>query len=415
MEKKKQLAAFFSLREGKAVNGRGEVWEPLSLARALEGNGADLLVIRDVSEGDKEHDLHIGILKEMLRNIDIPAAVGGRIKRLEDVKKYLYAGAGSVYLDAASEEQTALLKEASDRFGSGRVGVRLEDPGQMGAYASLGAGFFFLPAGRCPEEGTEKDCFLLTEQASCGELASMLSAPGVDGAVLTEEETGFLELKDKLEAMGLPMNVFVPALSWEELKKNENGLVPAIVQDYRTDEVLMMAYMNEQAFQDTMRTGRMHYYSRSRKTQWLKGETSGHFQYVRSLTADCDRDTLLARVSQIGAACHTGSRSCFFETIAEKGGEQQNPRKVLEDVYQVILDRKQHPKEGSYTNYLFDKGIDKILKKVGEEAAEIIIAAKNPDPQEIIYELSDFLYHAMVLMAEKGVTWDDVMEELAKR
>jgi phosphoribosyl-ATP pyrophosphohydrolase/phosphoribosyl-AMP cyclohydrolase len=159
----------------------------------------------------------------------------------------------------------------------------------------------------------------------------------------------------------------------------------------------------------------MTYYSRSRKCLWLKGETSGHFQYVKSLKIDCDNDTILATVKQIGAACHTGNRSCFFTTLAEKEYKATNPLEVFEHEYQVIVDRKEHPKEGSYTNYLFDKGIDKILKKLGEEATEIVIAAKNPDPEEVKYEISDFLYHMMVLMVEKGVTWEEIIEEVANR
>lgn len=177
----------------------------------------------------------------------------------------------------------------------------------------------------------------------------------------------------------------------------------------------MLAYMNEQAYEDTIRTGMMHYYSRSRKTQWLKGETSGHLQYVKSLTLDCDQDTILAKVHQIGPACHTGAKSCFFQPLVQRDYKENDPFHVLSEVYQVILDRKEHPKEGSYTNYLFEKGIDKILKKVGEEATEIVIAAKNPDPEEIKYEISDFLYHVMVLMAVKGVTWEEIMQELSNR
>ena len=177
----------------------------------------------------------------------------------------------------------------------------------------------------------------------------------------------------------------------------------------------MLAYMNEQAFTDTLRTGKMHYYSRSRKSQWLKGETSGHFQYVKSLTIDCDKDTLLAKVEQIGAACHTGNKTCFYQPLVGTDYDEKNPLQVFESVYAVIEDRKANPKEGSYTNYLFDKGIDKILKKVGEEAAEIIIAAKNPNPEEVKYEISDFLYHMMVLMAERGVTWEDITQELSQR
>ena len=187
------------------------------------------------------------------------------------------------------------------------------------------------------------------------------------------------------------------------------------MQDYKTNEVLMMAYMNEEAFDHTVKTGKMTYYSRSRKEQWIKGATSGHFQYVKTLTMDCDNDTLLAKVEQVGAACHTGSHSCFFQPVVGSEYDTKNPLQVFESIYATIADRKQNPKEGSYTNYLFDKGVDKILKKVGEEAAEIIIAAKNPNPEEVKYEMSDFLYHAMVLMVEKGITWEDITSELADR
>ena len=177
----------------------------------------------------------------------------------------------------------------------------------------------------------------------------------------------------------------------------------------------MLAYMNKEAFYHTIKTGRMTYYSRSRQKLWVKGETSGHYQYVKSLTADCDMDTILARVSQIGAACHTGAHSCFFNEIIGREYEESNPLRVFEQVFDVIKDRKEHPKEGSYTNYLFDKGLDKILKKLGEEATEIVIAAKNPNANEVKYEISDFLYHMMVLMAEKNITWEEITAELAQR
>ncbi len=201
----------------------------------------------------------------------------------------------------------------------------------------------------------------------------------------------------------------------ENLKKNSDGLIPVIVQDYTTNDVLMCAYMNEEAFHATINCGKMTYYSRSRQELWMKGETSGHIQYVKELTADCDFDTILAKVSQVGVACHTGNPSCFFNEIVKKEYIEKNPLKVFETVYNIIEDRKNNPKEGSYTNYLFDKGIDKILKKVGEECTEIVIAAKNPDPEEIKYEISDFLYHVMVLMVEKGVTWEEITQELAQR
>ena len=205
------------------------------------------------------------------------------------------------------------------------------------------------------------------------------------------------------------------SIAWSDFKLNSDGMVPVIAQDYQTNEVLMLAYMNEEAFNQTVKTGRMTYYSRSRQKLWLKGETSGHFQYVKSLTIDCDLDTLLAKVDQVGAACHTGNPTCFFQPIVGSDNNEKSPVQVFEHVYQTIIDRKNNPKEGSYTNYLFDKGIDKILKKVGEEATEVVIAAKNPDVEEVKYELSDFLYHAMVLMVEKGITWEDITGELADR
>ena len=155
--------------------------------------------------------------------------------------------------------------------------------------------------------------------------------------------------------------------------------------------------------------------SRSRNELWEKGLTSGHFQYVKELTTDCDKDTILAKVKQIGGACHTGAYSCFFNKMLESAQEDLNPLAVFNEVYDVILDRKKNPKEGSYTNYLFDKGIDKILKKCGEEATEIVIAAKNPEKEEIKYEVADFLYHLMVLMVECNVDWNDIVRELAHR
>ena len=225
----------------------------------------------------------------------------------------------------------------------------------------------------------------------------------------------FNEFKDICMDAGIQMTSFESILDFSEFKLNSNGLIPVVVQDYKTNEVLMMAYMNEEAFDNTVKTGRMTYFSRSRQCQWVKGETSGHYQYVKSLSIDCDKDTILAKVEQIGAACHTGNRSCFYTTIVGADYDAKNPLQVFESVYNTILDRRENPKEGSYTNYLFEKGIDKILKKVGEEATEIVIAAKNPNPEEIKYEISDFLYHAMVLMVERGVTWEDIINELADR
>ena len=177
----------------------------------------------------------------------------------------------------------------------------------------------------------------------------------------------------------------------------------------------MLAYMNEEAYETTLAIGKMTYYSRSRKELWIKGMTSGHFQYVKSLTVDCDNDTILAKVSQVGAACHTGNRTCFFQDLVRDENTDKNLLEVLEQQYQVIRERKDHPKKGSYTNYLFEKGLDKILKKIGEESTEIVIASKNSDKENVKYEIADYLYYLMVLMAEKDISFEEVLEELVLR
>ncbi len=195
-----------------------------------------------------------------------------------------------------------------------------------------------------------------------------------------------------------------------ELKYNEKGLIPAIVTDSRTGKVLMLAYMNRESLEITLKEERTCFFSRSRNELWRKGETSGNVQEVVSIATDCDMDTLLLNVIPAGPACHTGNESCFFNTIVENAAPF-----TIEGLMDLIKGRKTDKKEGSYTTYLFEKGRDKILKKVGEESTEVIIAGKADDKAETIYELADLMYHALVLMADMEISVDDVMKELASR
>lgn len=198
----------------------------------------------------------------------------------------------------------------------------------------------------------------------------------------------------------------------EEIKFDDNGLVVAVAQDYKTNEVLMVAYMNKEALEITLKEKRACYYSRSRKSLWRKGETSGNIQYLKGIYYDCDGDAILMKVDQIGNACHTGAYSCFFNKVYE---ENVTDQAILNKVYGQIINRRDNPKEGSYTNYLFDKGLDKILKKVGEETSEVIIGAKNKNKDELVYEMCDLIYHSLVLMVNEGVVIDDLKKELTKR
>ncbi len=346
-EKHYNCAPMLILRGDQAFTLEGDAVSDLAGYFAKEAaKGAKIGFLLEESEGDASHEAAIGRIRRYTAQNSFPVMAGGRTKRLEDVKKYIYAGARAALLRCGDDGEMAVYEEAVRRFGPGRVAL----------YS--------------PQSGRE---------------------PGT----VTIQETEI-------------------DLSFDQFKLGADGLLPCIVQEVHTGQVLMMAYMNEEAFLQTCRTGRMTYYSRSRQSLWLKGETSAHFQYVCSLSADCDRDTLLAKVEQVGNACHTGAYSCFFRPLIE-GGDTDAREDALAKLERIIAERRTCPKEGSYTNYLFEKGLDKILKKVGEEATEIVIAAKNPDPEEIKYEAADFLYHLMVLLAEKGVAWSEVKDELSRR
>jgi len=199
-----------------------------------------------------------------------------------------------------------------------------------------------------------------------------------------------------------------------ELKFDEKGLIPAVVQDNATGQVLMVAYMNVQSIEKTLETGTSWFYSRSRKRLWNKGETSGNVQNVVSIDYDCDADTLLLKVNPEGPACHTGNTSCFYRRLYQSES-MESKEDILVMLGRVIKERKTGGDENSYTRYLFDKGIDKILKKVGEESAEVIIAAKNEGTEELIYESADLIYHLMVLLEEKDTNIDAVKKELSGR
>ncbi|MGI6508070.1 MAG: bifunctional phosphoribosyl-AMP cyclohydrolase/phosphoribosyl-ATP diphosphatase HisIE [Saccharofermentanales bacterium] len=199
----------------------------------------------------------------------------------------------------------------------------------------------------------------------------------------------------------------------EQLKFDEKGLIPAIVVDAKNNEPLMLAYMNRESLALSMEKNLTHFYSRSRQSLWLKGETSGNYQHIVEIVADCDMDTLLIYVKKDGPACHTGAESCFFNTVYVN--EEKSDKFSLDKLYDVILKRNENPTEKSYTCYLFREGRDKILKKIGEESTEVVIAAKGDDRKETIYELADLLYHSFVLMVDMGIEITDVLDELEGR
>ncbi|MBR4574685.1 MAG: bifunctional phosphoribosyl-AMP cyclohydrolase/phosphoribosyl-ATP diphosphatase HisIE [Lachnospiraceae bacterium] len=419
----KSLIACVYLKNDKLVKGFSNDTvisdDPAAYCTRLSVNGADSIILFDLSKGDDEHEAALLNIRKITSSTDIDVYGAGNVNRLEDVKKLLYAGCRKVALNMAKSSNIELIEEAGKRFSKDRIMTCADSLEQIldnlkvlkeNTSSSVLLGRLFV-------EGFDEIGVipLLNDDTDIVSIFNKQCVIGLSGDIINDRADDLFALKDELEKAGVRVKRFDCSVKWADLKTDQNGLIPVICQDCMSQEVLMLAYMNEEAFDHTVREGIMTYYSRSRKCLWKKGDTSGHYQFVRSLYFDCDNDTLLARVVQIGNACHTGAHSCFFNEALSTGKKGYNPYSVLEDVMSIILDRKENPKEGSYTNYLFDKGIDKILKKVGEEATEIVIAAKNPEPEESKYEIADFLYHIMVLMAEKGITWDDVMTELANR
>lgn len=395
---------------------------PVEYCSLLNAKGADGIIVFDLSDDDVSHENALLMIRKISNNTECEIIGAGNIKRLEDVKKLIYAGCKRVALNLSKESNIALIEEAGKRFGKASIFACADIEQQV--------------LDNIDSLRQYSTCVILLNECSLNSLSGIMTLPvllqsadieqaikemdkenlyGLTGDYINSFANDLFELKNNMENYGINVERLIAKYEWSDFKLNSDGMIPCIVQDIKTNELLMMAYMNEESYSETVRTGIMTYYSRSRNELWKKGETSGHYQYVKELSADCDMDTLVARVVQIGAACHTGAYSCFFNEILKKEFDFVNPLMVFENVYDVIIDRKKNPKEGSYTNYLFDKGIDKILKKVGEEATEIVIAAKNPEKEEVKYEIADFLYHVMVLMAECDLTWEDITRELANR
>lgn len=396
----------------------------ISLARYYSEHGADELLIFNLANSEEDNEEALELMEHIHRVIRIPMVAGGNIKRPEDVKKILLAGAKRVMLNFSKSESLKLIENVSKQFGKEKIAVSLNDFDSLFKHQHLINGyaseivFMHRLDLNSIANITDIPCVVVTDTMEESELFKILKCPGVkglSGRFVSQTDMDFKEFKERCEQEEIKMATFESIMEFSEFQTDENGLIPVIVQHYKNQEVLMFSYMNREAFDRTIKTGKMTYYSKSRQCLWTKGENSGHFQYVHSLTINCEKSALLAKVDQMGPACDTGHPTCFFQPLVGSDYDETNPLQTFESVYDTIVNRKTQPKEGSYTNYLFEKGIDKILKKVGEETAELIIAAKNPNPEEISHELADFLYHAMILMVERGISWKDVIKELGNR
>ena len=410
------------------INCENEVAENIiKEGKRYDNIGGDELFLYNYSSDEKSVDEFLNTVRNLVKQIEIPVIIGVYVRNFEDIKKAFYTGATQVVIKEGICHNTDVIKESAQRFGYDKLMLELEDYKTIydkefiHSVKEMGISALLLKHTKITSsfiKTVEESQLPVVFRDSLinNDLYDLIRHNNVAGV-----STNFFTHKDILKAKlflkekDVPVNTYESKLRFKEFILNSDGLIPVVVQDYRSNEVLMLAYMNEESFKQTIETGRMTYFSRSRDEIWVKGETSGHFQYLKSLQIDCDKDTVLAKVAQVGVACHTGSPTCFYTDLIHSNLKEVNPYKILTEGYNTIVDRKENPKEGSYTNYLFDKGIDKILKKCGEEATEIIIAAKNPNGEELKYEIADFLYHMMVLMVECNLDWDDIVKELANR
>ena len=469
----KRIIACLDVRNGRVVKGTKftdikDVDSPEKLAKFYSDNSVDELVFYDITASNEERKTSLEFVESVARVINIPFSAGGGVSTIEDFKYILRKGADKVSVNSAAVRNPQLIREASMAFGSQCVvlsmDVKKNDEGSWSVYvkggrekteldaiewaitaAELGAGEIVVNS--IDEDGMKNGYDLellrrITSVVNIPVIASggagkkehfldALQKTGVDGVLAASVfhfgEIKVPELKQYLKENGAEIRMPEAAPQKKESPSAENadismisfgkdGLVPCICQDAKTGAVLMLAYMNEQSLRLTLEKKCAVYYSRSRSELWEKGATSGNTQKVRAIYYDCDADALLIKVEQTGNACHTGEYSCFFNAVFDDlGVSADSGSSVFGELYATVIGRKNDPSEGSYTNYLFDKGLDKILKKVGEEAAETIIAAKNQDRQELIGETGDLIYHLTVMLAEKGISMDEIEQELKSR
>ena len=428
----KLLIPCLYLQSGKAVTGFGQRnlfgdGNIENLVRFYRDNGADELLIFDISSGDTEHEQAISNIKSICSAAEIPVMAAGNINRMEDVKKLLYAGCAKVVLNFSKANNILLLEEVSRRFGKEKMAVCISSTEEFTANQALIESFAdeVLALDTIQDEihaCSSIKIILHTEASKTAALKSLLqknSVYALSGAYISSLDISLQDFKADCKADGIPVVTFESAIAWADFKLNSDGLIPVVVQDCKTDQVLMVAYMNADTIKQTLETGRATFWSRSRQEVWVKGDTSGNYMYVKEVRVDCDCDCLVVLVNPAGPACHTGNRSCFFRKIEDgklvEDAKEQTKTDVFAREQAVVMDRKEHPEEGSYTNYLFDKGEDKILKKVGEEAAEVVIAGKNRDKDEISYETADLIYHLTVMLVDNGMTWEDIYKEMERR
>ncbi|SFP93632.1 phosphoribosyl-ATP pyrophosphatase /phosphoribosyl-AMP cyclohydrolase [Lachnospiraceae bacterium XBB1006] len=424
---RKRLMATMYLKDGEAVRSREDhtiIGQAIELARIYNDSGIDRIMLWDISPTKEGHDTTLKVIREINRVLEVSSYAFGWTSSIRDIREYLFSGCRRVILSSSDPELPSILEECQRRFRSERLALALEDVDiifkKRAEIEELYHDIYVFKQEILESlvNMTNIPFYAMIESLELEEYARILRIPscvGVGGPLLNERATDIMTLKHQLFEQGLLVLLNDSTMSWSQFKCDSEGLISVIAQDYVTKEVLTFGVMNEEAFLLTMEKGKMHYYNRQTKEVYMHGASNENFQYVKSIFLDCHKQALLAKVSQIGVACHTGNYSCFSTEIVKKDYAEKNTVRLLENIYNVITNRKKHPREGSYTNFLLEHGINEMVRKVQSETMEIVLSAKDKDTESLRTELSDLLYYLMVLMSNYDITWDDITNELSQR
>ena len=426
MDKKRLIATIF-IKDGVMVvskNDETAVGEPEKIARMFNDCGIDNILLMDISETLEGHKQSLATIKEINRILEVTAYGYGWIKTINDVRDYMFAGCEKVILNSSNPEINELIAEAGARYGKDKLSLCLDTVDVLFKQkAAIEANFddlflFSQDIIDAVEHMTEVPYYAFVEGDDIAPYVEVMKNEhciGVGGYILDNLTTDIMLLKYRFRNMGIPVFIFESSLDWSEFKLDNDGLIAVVTQDYTTNEVLNYGYMDEEAFNETMSSGKMAYYNKETKQVARHGTGSGQYQYVKSLSVDCHKQVLLAKISQVGHACHSGNYSCFFTEILRKDYVEKNIFKLLENKYNNISARKQQPIEGSSTARLFEKGLNEILRRLQSVTTEMTLYAKDEDTDALPANIADLLYITMVLMCEYDIRWDDVTREMGER
>ncbi len=426
MDKKRLIATIF-IKNGILVVGKNDetpVGEPEKIARMFNDCGIDNILLMDISETAEGHKQSLTTIKEINRILEVTAYGYGWIKTINDVRDYMFAGCEKVILNSSNPEINDLIIEAGTRYGKDKLSLCLDTVDVLFKQkAAIEANFddlflFSKDIIEAVEHMTEVPYYAFIEGEDIAPYVEAMKNEhciGVGGYILDKLTTDIMLLKYRFRDMGIPVYIFESSLDWSEFKLDNEGLIAVVTQDYTTNEVLNYGYMDEEAFNETMSSGKMAYYNKETKQVARHGMGSGQYQYVKSLSVDCHKQVLLAKISQVGNACHSGNYSCFFTEILRKDYVEKNIFKLLENKYNNISARKHNPAEGSATAKLFEQGLNEILRKLQNITTEMTLYAKDADTDALPANIADLLYITMVLMCEYDIRWDDITREMGER